>query len=113
VSGVDAERAPARTEEAHLLRLDGDRVARVESFDAMDGREAWYTPWGDPADVRSISVARDGALHVNVHVGASRARATAVGPGRRPSTSRSTYTRSSRTPAATRSFWSPRPTASA
>ena len=57
------------TEEAHLLRLDGDRPARVESFDAMDGREAWYTPWGDPADVRSISAARDGALHVNVHVG--------------------------------------------
>ena len=57
------------TEEAHLLRLDGDQPARVESFDGMDGREAWYTPWGDPADVRSISAARDGALHVNVHVG--------------------------------------------
>lgn len=57
------------TEEAHLLRLDGDRLTRVESFDSTDGRDAWYTPWGDPADVRSISVARDGALHVNVHVG--------------------------------------------
>jgi len=57
------------TEQAHLLRLDGGRLARVESFDAMEGREAWYTPWGDPADVRSISAARDGALHVNVHVG--------------------------------------------
>ena len=57
------------TEEAHVLRLDGHRLTRVESFDAMDGRDAWYTPWGDPADVRSISAARDGALHVNVHVG--------------------------------------------
>jgi|SoiMethySBSTD1v2_1073268.scaffolds.fasta_scaffold08418_8 hypothetical protein len=57
------------TEGAHLLRLDGDRLVRVESFDSTDGRAAWYTPWGDPADVRSIAVARDGAVHVNVHVG--------------------------------------------
>src|SRR5205814_5238876 len=35
----------------------------------VEGREGWYTPWGDPADVRSIAVARDGAIHVNVHVG--------------------------------------------
>jgi hypothetical protein len=57
------------TEQAHLLRLAGDRLERVESFEHLDGRAAWYTPWGDPADVRSLSVARDGALHVNVHVG--------------------------------------------
>ena len=57
------------TEQAHLLRLDADRLECVDSFDAMDGREAWYTPWGDPADVRSIAASRDGALHVNVHVG--------------------------------------------
>jgi hypothetical protein len=57
------------TEEAHLLRLHGDRLERVESFDSMDGRDAWYTPWGDPADARSIAAARDGAVHVNIHVG--------------------------------------------
>jgi len=57
------------TEQAHLLRLTGDGVAPVESFETTDGRAAWYTPWGDPADVRSISVARDGAVYVNVHVG--------------------------------------------
>jgi photosystem II stability/assembly factor-like uncharacterized protein len=57
------------TEQAHLLRLDGGELTRVESFEGTDGRDAWYTPWGDPADVRSISVARDGALYVNVHVG--------------------------------------------
>src|SRR5262249_10701336 len=50
------------TEQAHLLRLTGDGVAPVESFETTDGRAAWYTPWGDPADVRSISVARDGAV---------------------------------------------------
>src|SRR5499427_10121779 len=57
------------TEQAHLLRLAGDTLDRIESFETTDGRAAWYTPWGDPADVRSISVARDGAVYVNVHVG--------------------------------------------
>jgi hypothetical protein len=57
------------TEQAHLLRLTAAGPTRVESFDAVQGREAWYTPWGDPADVRSVAVARDGAIHVNVHVG--------------------------------------------
>ena len=50
------------TEQAHLLRLTEDGPAIVESFETVEGRGAWYTPWGDPADVRSISTARDGAL---------------------------------------------------
>jgi hypothetical protein len=57
------------TEQAHLLRWTGAGLAGVESFEAVEGRGAWYTPWGDPADVRSIAVAGDGAVHVNVHVG--------------------------------------------
>src|SRR5947199_198308 len=57
------------TEQAHLLRLTDSELARVDSFETVAGREAWYTPWGDPADVRSIAVAADGTIHVNVHVG--------------------------------------------
>jgi hypothetical protein len=57
------------TEQAHLRRLHGDAPEPVESFETIDGRHTWYTPWGDPADVRSISTACDGALYVNVHVG--------------------------------------------
>jgi hypothetical protein len=57
------------TEQAHLLRLEAGALARVEAFETVAGRDAWYTPWGDPADVRSIAVAPDGTLHVNVHVG--------------------------------------------
>ena len=57
------------TEQAHLLRLTDSGLARVDSFETVAGREAWYTPWGDPADVRSIAVAADGTIHVNVHVG--------------------------------------------
>ena len=57
------------TEQAHLLRLSGDELVPVDAFETTEGRAAWYTPWGDPADVRSIAVAVDGAIHVNVHVG--------------------------------------------
>jgi hypothetical protein len=57
------------TEQGHLLRLAGDRLSRVEAFETVEGRGAWYQPWGAPADVRSIAVAGDGAIHVNVHVG--------------------------------------------
>ena len=53
------------TARAHLVR-DGDVV---ESFDAVPGRDDWYTPWGGPPDTRSIAEAADGTLHVNVHVG--------------------------------------------
>lgn len=57
------------TEQAHLFRLTDAGLVRVDSFETAEGREAWYTPWGDPADVRSIATATDGTIHVNVHVG--------------------------------------------
>jgi hypothetical protein len=57
------------TEQAHLLRLGDAGLTRVDAFETVDGRQAWYTPWGDPPDVRSIAVAGDGTIHVNVHVG--------------------------------------------
>ena len=53
------------TARAHLAR-DGDVL---ESFDAVPGRDRWYTPWGGPPDTRSIAEAADGTLHVNVHAG--------------------------------------------
>ena len=57
------------TAEAHLLSFRGNTAEPVASFEAVDGREDWHTPWGDPADVRSMAVALDGTLYVNVHVG--------------------------------------------
>jgi photosystem II stability/assembly factor-like uncharacterized protein len=57
------------TEQAHLLRLHGDGLHPVTSFEHVEGRDGWYTPWGDPADVRSIAVGAEGTIHVNVHVG--------------------------------------------
>ena len=55
------------TSEAHLL--DFPKLRRVNGFDAVDGRDSWFTPWGAPADVRSISTGPDGTVYVNVHVG--------------------------------------------
>jgi len=57
------------TESARLLRLTNGALAPVLSFDRAAGRDEWYTPWGDPADVRSMAVDRAGAIYVNVHVG--------------------------------------------
>lgn len=61
------------TSEAHLCRLedgpDGTRVATIPSFELVAGRATWSTPWGAPADVRSLSRAADGTIYVNVHVG--------------------------------------------
>ena len=58
------------TSDAHLLLVDRDSVRRVESFETMDGREDWYTPWGGgPPDVRSFARAPAGEIFANVHVG--------------------------------------------
>jgi hypothetical protein len=57
------------TAEAHLLRLDDERLESVTSFDHVDRRASWYTPWGGPPDVRSLSAGPDDAVYANVHVG--------------------------------------------
>ncbi len=58
------------TSEAYLARLVGrpGHVETVESFDRVDGRDRWYTPWGGPPAVRSIGGSA-GSVFVNVHVG--------------------------------------------
>lgn len=66
VLGTD-EGALVGTSEGHLVRVPGGE--RVESFDQAPDRDRWYTPWGGPADVRSLAAAPDGTLYVNVHVG--------------------------------------------
>jgi hypothetical protein len=56
------------TDEAHLLRLSDGAAEPVASFDEVEGREKWYTPWGGPPDTRSMSVSHR-TIYVNVHVG--------------------------------------------
>jgi hypothetical protein len=56
-------------EEASLLLLEDEKLQTVEAFERVDGRDDWYTPWGGPPDVRSISEDPGRAILVNVHVG--------------------------------------------
>lgn len=57
------------TAEAHLLRLARGGMEAVPGFEEIEGRDAWYTPWGGPPDTRSLAVDRNGTLYANVHVG--------------------------------------------
>lgn len=54
--------------ESRLLRVAGEGVEPVAGFERAGGRERWFTPWGGPPDVRSLSEDRE-AVYVNVHVG--------------------------------------------
>jgi hypothetical protein len=56
-------------EEGHLLRPGRVGLEIVTSFEFAHGRDNWWTPWGGPPDVRSMTVAADGTTFVNVHVG--------------------------------------------
>lgn len=59
----------AGTSEAHLYRVREGEADRIETFEDVDGREGWYTPWGGPPDTRSLAAAADGTVYANVHVG--------------------------------------------
>jgi hypothetical protein len=53
-------------------RLASVRVGSSElltAFDAAEGRDGWYTPWGGPPDTRSLDAGPDGVVFANVHVG--------------------------------------------
>jgi hypothetical protein len=56
------------TAEGHLVRVEDGVAGTVGGFDTVDGRSAWHTPWGGPADVRSMALGDD-VVYVNVHVG--------------------------------------------
>src|SRR5262245_36176476 len=57
------------TEGAHLLQLEDGVPRRLDAFESAPGRDSWHTPWGDPADTRSLAVDRAGTVYANVHVG--------------------------------------------
>lgn len=57
------------TREAHLAHLSDGALDPVTTFDRVEGRAEWYTPWGGPPDVRSGALDESGAIYVNVHVG--------------------------------------------
>jgi hypothetical protein len=56
-------------DEARLFGLEKGEIAEDEFFREAPGRDDWYTPWGAPADVRSMTVDADHTLYINIHVG--------------------------------------------
>ena len=56
------------TSRAHLYRIAGKGVERVDSFEKTAGRKEWFTPWGGPPDTRSLTE-DDDTVYANVHVG--------------------------------------------
>jgi hypothetical protein len=54
---------------ARLYGYERGEITEDEFFAEAPGREQWYTPWGDPADVRSMTLDADHTLYINVHVG--------------------------------------------
>jgi len=54
---------------AHVLLLGPGGFEPVKDFDAIEGRDGWYTPWGAPPDTRSLAIDDGGTWFVNVHVG--------------------------------------------
>ena len=57
------------SEEGRLFGLERGVVTEDEFFANAPGRDSWYTPWGAPADVRSMTLDADHTLSLNVHVG--------------------------------------------
>ena len=68
IDGTDTGTVLVGTAEGHLVRVEQGVAGPVGGFDMVEGREAWHTPWGGPADVRSMALG-DEAVYVNVHVG--------------------------------------------
>lgn len=55
--------------QAELYTLRGTTLEPVHSFGETPERDTWYTPWGGPPDVRSMSADPSGTMYANVHVG--------------------------------------------
>jgi len=58
-------------EGAHVYRLVGEEgpAERVQTFDELECRKDWYTPWGGPPAVRTLAKTKDGYCYADIHVG--------------------------------------------
>ena len=57
------------TGNARLASVRAGSSELLSAFDAAEGRDGWYTPWGGPPDTRSLAAGPDGVVFANVHVG--------------------------------------------
>ena len=59
------------TRGAHLYEwVEGEGSAQlIGSFEKLECRGKWYTPWGDPPSVRSLALTQNGWVYADIHVG--------------------------------------------
>jgi hypothetical protein len=57
------------TEPPHLYRVHENAIERIESFDHLECRRQWNTPWGGPPAVRTLAASGDGWVYADIHVG--------------------------------------------
>ncbi len=57
------------TEGPHIYRIADDSAERIQTFEDLECRDDWYTPWGGPAAVRSLASTADGWVYADIHVG--------------------------------------------
>jgi len=54
----------------HIYRLNEEgSTRRIKTFDDLEVRSQWYTPWGGPAAVRSMASTKEGWVYADIHVG--------------------------------------------
>ena len=69
VLALDGGRALVGTSDARIVEVGGpEGMHRDHLFDAVPIRGGWSTPWGGPADTRSLALGPDGP-YAGVHVG--------------------------------------------
>lgn len=58
-------------EGAYVYRLVGEEgpAERIQTFDDLECRKDWYTPWGGPPAVRTLAKTKDGFCYADIHVG--------------------------------------------
>jgi hypothetical protein len=57
------------TEGPHIYEVTNNSVNPIASFDQLEERSSWYTPWGGPPAVRSFAATDDGWVYADIHVG--------------------------------------------
>jgi hypothetical protein len=54
----------------NIYRINEEGPAeRIKTFDDLEVRNQWYTPWGGPAAVRSMTSTKNGWVYADIHVG--------------------------------------------
>ena len=54
----------------YMYRINEEGPARrIKTFDDLEVRSQWYTPWGGPAAVRSMASTTKGWVYADIHVG--------------------------------------------